>query len=68
MKIKVVKLIDKTGVILDMDDNARVMDLLKKMQIRPDSVIVLHNKVPVPVDDTLQGKEELEIIQVASGG
>jgi len=45
-----------------------VNDLLTKIQVKPDTVIVLKNNTPVPVDDILSDAKELRIIRVASGG
>ena len=48
--------------------DSTVTDLLRMIHRRPDSVIVLKNKTPLPVDDTLLDDQELSILQVASGG
>ena len=36
--------------------------------MKPDTLIVMNNKSPIPIDTELNGGEELTIIQVASGG
>ncbi len=43
-------------------------DLLKKINLKPDNIIILRDNTPVPVDDILTDEQELTIIQVASGG
>ena len=45
-----------------------VGELLKKIKLKPDTLIVISNNTPVPVDDVLNNDQELTIIQVASGG
>lgn len=51
-----------------MKKRSTVLDLLNKLIIKPDNVVVLSNKIPVPVDDELKDKQEITIIQVFSGG
>ncbi|MEM0467429.1 MAG: MoaD/ThiS family protein [Candidatus Thermoplasmatota archaeon] len=48
--------------------NSTVHQVLKKMNIKPDTVLVLIDKKPVPIDDVIGDTQELEILQVASGG
>jgi sulfur carrier protein ThiS len=42
--------------------------ILKKINFKPDTVVVLNNNKPVPIDDKLYKDCELMIIQVSSGG
>jgi sulfur carrier protein ThiS len=39
-----------------------------KETIKPDTLIVMSDNKPIPVDDVLNEGQELTIIQVASGG
>ena len=45
-----------------------INDLLKKINLKPDDIIVLKENTPVPVDDILYEEQELRILKVASGG
>ncbi len=48
--------------------NAQVLDVIRKLELKPDGVIVLRGQTPIPVDTILDSAEKLTIIQVASGG
>ena len=68
MKIKV-KISRKNEIKeIQLKDGSTVEDALSKLQIKPDTVIVMSNKTPVPIDDILKNEQELTIIQVFSGG
>ncbi|MEA2055265.1 MAG: hypothetical protein U9O49_00325 [Candidatus Thermoplasmatota archaeon] len=68
MKVKV-KLL-RTGEIKEVEilEGSLVKDLLAKINIKPDTSIVMIGEKPVPIDECLNGDEELTIIQVSSGG
>jgi sulfur carrier protein ThiS len=68
MKIRVKLIPQNTSQEIDIKKGSTVTDLIQTIHRRPDSVIVLKNKTPLPVDDTLLDDQELLIIQVASGG
>jgi sulfur carrier protein ThiS len=53
---------------IQMKKGSTVLDLLNKLKIKPDTVVVISNKTPIPIDDNLKEKQELSIIQVFSGG
>ena len=53
---------------INLDDGSTVEKLIKKMGFKPDSVLVLSNNTPIPIDDTLSNGQELTILQVSSGG
>jgi len=53
---------------INIDSNATVQSILKKLDIKPDTVIVMYNDKPIPVDETLKDNQELTILQVSSGG
>ena len=53
---------------IKIDDNSTVEDILKKIDVKPDTVIVMHKNKPVPIDDTLKEGQEIDILEVASGG
>ena len=45
-----------------------VLDMLKKINLKPDTVIVLSENKPISVDEELKDGQELTILQVSSGG
>jgi sulfur carrier protein ThiS len=53
---------------IDLKDGSTVMDLLKELNLKPDTLIVLNNDLPIPVDEELKDKQNLSIILVSSGG
>ena len=68
MKITVKILPENSTKEIDLKSGSKVYDLLKKIQLRPDALIVLKGNMPIPVDDILGEEQELSIVQVASGG
>ena len=68
MKIKVK--ISRTNEIkeVNLENGASVQSLLKKINLKPDTIIVLNNNKPIPIDDELINGDELTILQVSSGG
>ena len=53
---------------VDLKSGLKVYDILKKINLRPDTCIVLKGNTPIPVDEILDEEQELSILQVASGG
>jgi len=53
---------------IQMKKGTTVLDLLNKLNIKPDTVVVISNKTPIPIDNDLKDKQEITIIQVFSGG
>lgn len=49
-------------------ENAKVIDLLKKLNINPEIVIVLRGKLPLPIDEILKDGEKIKVVRVVSGG
>jgi sulfur carrier protein ThiS len=66
IKVKISRTNDEIEIQLKKESN--VLDLLNKLKIKPDTVVVMSNKIPVPIDDALNDKQEITIIQVFSGG
>ena len=48
--------------------NSTILDLLNILNFKPDTVIVMKNDIPIPIDENLENDQELSIIQVSSGG
>jgi len=53
---------------LELDAGTKVQDALKKLNLKPDTIVVMNKNKPIPIDDELRDGEELVIIQVSSGG
>jgi len=53
---------------IELKSGSKILDLLKKINLNPDNLIVLKNNNPIPVDDILNEDQELNILKVASGG
>jgi sulfur carrier protein ThiS len=68
VKISVKLSREKEKKEIDIKDGSTVMDLLKELNLKPDTLIVLNNDLPIPVDDLLKDKQNLSIILVSSGG
>ena len=68
MKIKVKISRTNKEKVIQLEKGSTVLDLLNKLKIKPDTVVVMRNKTPVPIDDNLKEKQEISIIQVFSGG
>ena len=68
MKIKVKISRTNKEKEIQLEKGSTVLDLLNKLMIKPDTVVVMSNKSPVPIDDNLKDKQEITIIQVFSGG
>jgi len=53
---------------IELEKGSIVEDLLKKMNLKPDTLIIMNGDNPIPINDQLRDKQKLTIIQVASGG
>ena len=68
MKIKVKLSRNNKTNIVDLKKESTIEDLLKKINLKPDTLIVIKKSKPVPIDDMLYDGQELTILQVSSGG
>ena len=68
MKIRVKLSRKKEIKEINLEKGSTVLDLLKHLKLKPDTIIVMNNNLPIPVDDVLEDKQNLSIIQVSSGG
>jgi sulfur carrier protein ThiS len=66
IKVKLLRSNEKKE--LQLEKKSTINDLLKKLDLKPDTVVVMNNDKPIPVDDDLTDEEELTILQVSSGG
>jgi sulfur carrier protein ThiS len=54
--------------LLELDELATAYTLVEKLNIPPDSVIVISNGVVTPIDSKLYDGDIIQLIKVASGG
>jgi sulfur carrier protein ThiS len=62
-----IKFIDKV-IEIDKDFPKNVFELLKKLEISSEEVIVIRDKKVLVEDEKLNENDEIEIIKVISGG
>ena len=68
MKVTVEISRTKETKTIELNNGSLVQDVLKKINMKPDTLIVMNKKTPIPIDTELNGGEELTVIQVSSGG
>ena len=68
MEIKVNISQTKEKRIIKLKKDSTIKSLLNKMNLKPDTLIVMTDNRPIPIDDILYDGQELTILHVASGG
>jgi sulfur carrier protein ThiS len=68
MKVNVTKFNDKSSIELEVDEKSSAYDILRLLGLTPDTMIVLRDQKPIPIDEELNENDNLKIIQVISGG
>jgi len=68
MDIQVQLINDNKDFQLSLTDLAVAGDSLKELKIPPDTVIIMRNGKPIPIDTPLNNKDKLSLIRVLSGG
>jgi sulfur carrier protein len=68
MKILVTKFNNNSPVEIEVDKNSTPYDILKKLKLTPDTMIILRDGQPIPIDEELNDNDNIKIIQVVSGG
>ena len=53
---------------IEIKDKSKIEDVLNKLDLKPDTVIVMYKNQPLPIDEKLIDGQELTILQVSSGG
>ncbi len=53
---------------VEISDGSTGLELLSKFKLAPDAHIILRSGNPIPLDEELKDGENIEIIQVISGG
>jgi len=66
MRINVEK--DGTQRSIEIDQGSNIINLIEEIGMHPDAIIVLKDRVPVPLTDMMEEGDSFEIIRVASGG
>ena len=68
MNIRVIFSQTKDTKEIEIKPGSTLEDVLKKLNVKPDTVITISKNKPVPIDDNVEDGQELTIIKVASGG
>ena len=68
MKIKVKISRTNETIEVNLENGGTVQDILKKINLKPDTIIVINKDRPIPIDEEINNGEELTILQVSSGG
>ncbi len=68
MKVKITRVPQEISTVVDLQKGETIEALLKKLHLRSDAVIVMRGSTPIPMDDTLEEDQGIQILQVASGG
>ena len=64
MKINIVK----ENKVLEIEFNGKVKEILMKLEINPETVIVVKDDELVTEEDFLEDSDEIKIMSVVSGG
>jgi sulfur carrier protein ThiS len=51
-----------------LENESNVLDLLEKLDIKPDSAIIMIDDAPVPVDSDLEDGQHLTLMEISSSG
>lgn len=54
--------------VLDLDERATVEDAIRAIGLLPDGWITVRRDEPLPLDETLEDDDEIDLISVVSGG
>ena len=70
IRVKLTVKLSRANEIKEIETNAgsTVGDVLKKLNLKPDTIIVMNKNKPIPIDDEIKDGEELTVLQVSSGG
>ncbi|MGB9814925.1 MAG: MoaD/ThiS family protein [Thermoplasmata archaeon] len=63
-----VTIVNPEKKVMEIRDVKTVMDVLKRLNLNPDAYIAFVNGRPVPEDENIEGYDELDLMQVFSGG
>ena len=68
MKVQLHAVNDDKDFKLELSKTALVGDVLKELEIPPDTVIIMRSGQPIPLDSPLEPNDKLAMIRVLSGG
>jgi len=68
VKIKVKLARTKQTQEVNLEKGSTIEDLLMKLNLKPDTIIVMDKDKPLPITNVLNDPQELTILQVSSGG
>lgn len=68
IKPKMKIIIDKTNEKKDIEFTGKAIELLKILQINPETVIIAKNNELITVNDSISNKDTIKILSVISGG
>ncbi len=67
IKLKFIGGFDKEEVVVEFEKGERYSDLLTKIGINPETVVIVRDEKPIPVDDFVE-EGEAKVMRVISGG
>lgn len=68
MKVEVTMVRENVTKIVELPDNSRVKELVKRLGYTIQGVVVLRNNLPIVEDEKLNDGDKLTVILTASGG
>jgi sulfur carrier protein ThiS len=68
LQVKVKRIRTKKTQNVKIKEGFKVEDLIYKLNLRPDTLIVMKDNMPIPIDSNLNDNQELVIVEVSSGG
>jgi sulfur carrier protein ThiS len=68
MLIRINILPDASTKQINLSTGSKIHQLLSKLQLLPDNVIILRGDTPIPIDDILTSDQELTLVRVSSRG
>ena len=67
LQVKVKRIRTKKTESVKIKEGCKVEDLLNKLNLKPDTLIVMNDNIPIPIDSNLNNNQELVIVEVSSG-
>jgi len=59
---------DKTGETTELEFTGTAAELLKKLAINPETVVITKNSTIITQDDEVSNDDEIKLLSVVSGG
>ena len=59
---------EKNEKKIELQENSTALDMLKKLDLNPDTMLIIRDSEPIPVDEELNDEDILKIVRVVSGG